>query len=314
MSYFISSQTRLVFRHSLLRWWGREGLPDLQSPLNLYANCSVLLRSWKETKAGQDFYVCFSRSVNTLETFKVRPTLDRMVKFLYPGWQTFQLSPTLGARIKKLTDSEEVIITFSLGSFQDQSYKTFSWMDVKSHDLIHLNCIQFISTLIYIHKLKGSWRCMWGKGAPINILLTSELLWGKRQKAKVWWMHTHWVERLAHNSEMMHFSFHPINHLCIWKEIWFFFIYYSCFVVRLNCIYPECWSNMERKGKEGWGLALALKKLSIVFRTWGEKDPLTWTTGITLPGSTQKTLVLFTGRGTCELGGPESASGKRGLR
>lgn len=237
------------FRHSSLRWWGPEGLLDLQSPLDLYANCSVLLRSWKETKAGQNFCVCvFPGSVNTLETFKVRPPL----KFPYPGWQILQLSPTLGAGIKNLQIQRR---SLSLGSFQDQSYKTFSWMDVKSHDLIHLNCIQFISTLIYIHKLKGSWHCMWGKGAPINILLTSELLWGKRQKAKVWWMHTHWMEGLAHNSEMMHFSLYPINHLCIWKEIQFFFIYYS-FVVRVNCMYPECWSNMEREGKGRLGFSV----------------------------------------------------------
>lgn len=54
-------------------------------------------------------------------------------------------------------------------------------MDVKSRDLIHLNCLQFISTLIYIHKLKGSWHCVGGKVAPINILLTSGLPWRERQ-------------------------------------------------------------------------------------------------------------------------------------
>lgn len=58
-------------------------------------------------------------------------------------------------------------------------------MDMKSHDLIHLNCLQFISTLIYIHKLKGNCHCMWGKGAPIDISLTSGLPRGKRRKAKL---------------------------------------------------------------------------------------------------------------------------------
>lgn len=58
-------------------------------------------------------------------------------------------------------------------------------MDVKSHDLIHLNCLQFISTSIYIHKLKGSQHCAGGKGARINISLTSGLPWGMRQNMKL---------------------------------------------------------------------------------------------------------------------------------
>lgn len=81
MSYFISFPNQGVFQALLVEVVGQESLPDLQSPLNLYANCSVLFRSWKETKASQFFFP----NVNTLETFKVWPILNRMVKVPYPG-------------------------------------------------------------------------------------------------------------------------------------------------------------------------------------------------------------------------------------
>lgn len=186
-------------------------------------------------------------------------------------------------------------------------------MDVKSHDLIHLNCIQFISTLIYIHKLKGSWHCMWGKGAPIFYSHLS-CYGGRDRKRKYdgctltgwndWLIILKWCISLSIPSTIFVYekrsgSFSSVI-LVLWSDS-------IAFIQNVGLI----WRGRE---KEGWGLALALKKLSIGFGTWGGKEPLTWTTGITLPDSTQKTLVLFTGRGICEPGGPESASGKRGLR
>lgn len=143
-------------------------------------------------------------------------------------------------------------------------------MDAKSHDLIRLNCLQFISTLIYIHKLKGSWHCMWDKGAAINISLTSGLPWKKRQKAKLWSMHIHWAEGLAHDSKMMYFCFYPST-IFIYKQranssfssgsliLW------SGLIAFIQSVGPL---QRAGKNKEGWGSASALKELSIA---WGGK-------------------------------------------
>lgn len=65
------------FQALLAEALGQGSLPDSQSHLRLNANYCVLLRSWKESKAGQECVPmpCLCPTVNTLEIFKVWPTL-----------------------------------------------------------------------------------------------------------------------------------------------------------------------------------------------------------------------------------------------
>lgn len=161
---------------------------------------------------------------------------------------------------------------FHQGVSRTSTIKTFSWIDVKSHSLIHLNSLQFISTLICIHKLKAV-----------------DTVWGAREHLSIFHSHLgrHKGRDRKRNCDECAFTGQK-DWLVIPKWCISFFIPSTSFVYKqrdpIVCFHLEslfCGQvqlHLSKvlaqysggKEKEGWGSASALRSWELA---WGHKMP-----------------------------------------